>query len=211
MNNKNSWIFTDQMRLLFKGVIEPIAGFFNSLGISPNAMTVIGLCGGIGGAVLIALGWVTWGGIVILITAPLDALDGTMARLKGEKRTDSPPSFGAFFDSVIDRYTEFFLFGGLLIYFINSGNLGGVALAYIAAGGSFMVSYTRARAQSLGVETKVGILSRLERYIVLIPCLVFNIPLVGLVILAVFTNITAIQRIVDVYNQLQSQAASSLK
>lgn len=209
MNNKTGWVFTDQMRLIFKGVIDPIAGFFNALGVSPNAMTVIGLCGSAVGAALIAFGWVTWGGIVILITAPLDALDGTMARLKGETRTDSSPRFGAFFDSVMDRYAELFLFGGLLIYYIRAEQWIGVILAYVAASGSLLVPYTRARAQGLGIETKVGFLSRLERYLVMIPALIFNIPLVGLAILAVFTNVTSIQRIVDVYRQLQSQAYSS--
>lgn len=73
-----------------------------------------------------------------------------------------------------------------------------VVLAYLAAAGSVLVSYTRARAQSLGVETKVGILTRLERYLVLSPALIFNIPHIALWILAVLTNLTALQRIFDV-------------
>jgi len=71
-------------------------------------------------------------------------------------------------------------------------------LAYLAAAGSVLVSYARARAQSLGHETKVGILTRFERYLVLAPALVFNIPVVALWILAVLTNVTALQRILDV-------------
>ncbi|MCK5430562.1 MAG: hypothetical protein KAI94_13875, partial [Anaerolineales bacterium] len=71
------------------------------------------------------------------------------------------------------------------------------------AAGSVMVSYTRARAQSLGYDSKVGILTRFERYIVLAPALVFNIPVVGLWIIAVLANITAIQRIIDVRRQVQ--------
>ena len=208
LKNKSGWIFSDQMRILFKGVIDPIAAFFNGLGISPNAMTIIGLCGNAIGAVFIAFGWVTVGGIIILFTAPLDALDGSMARLRGQARTDSSPSFGAFFDSVIDRYAELLLFGGLVIYYTQLGQWLGVALAYASAAGSMLVSYTRARAQSLGIETKIGILSRLERYIILVPTLIFNIPLVGLSILAIFANITAIQRIVDVYRQMQARALS---
>jgi CDP-diacylglycerol--glycerol-3-phosphate 3-phosphatidyltransferase len=124
---------------------------------------------------------------------PVDALDGTMARLRGE-----PTEFGAFVDSVTDRYSELVIFGGLLYYYLQQGEGLLAVLAYLAAAGSVLVSYTRARAQSLGVETKVGLLTRLERYLILSPALVFNIPHIALWILAVFTNLTALQRILDV-------------
>jgi CDP-diacylglycerol--glycerol-3-phosphate 3-phosphatidyltransferase len=196
---------TEQMRQVFKGVLDPIAEFLNRIGLAPNTITILGLIGNIIGAALLLNGRMTLGGLVIFVTALFDALDGTMARLRGENRTDSSSSFGAFLDSVSDRYAELAIYGGLLIYFSLRGMWVGVLLAYLAAAGSILVSYTRARAQSLGIETKIGILTRFERYLVLVPALVFNIPLIGLWVLAIFSNFTAFQRILDVHRQMHSQ------
>ncbi len=107
--------------------------------------------------------------------------------------------FGAFLDSTLDRYAELFLFGGILIFFFDRGSFWGVLLTFIAAGGSLMVSYARARAQSLGYEAKIGLLSRVERFLVLIPCLLFHVPLIAMIIMAFFTNLTSIQRIIYVF------------
>ncbi|HWQ47242.1 MAG TPA: CDP-alcohol phosphatidyltransferase family protein [Longilinea sp.] len=188
--------FTDKMRRLFKGVIDAIARFLINVGLKPNSVTLLGLIGNIAGAVLIGLGYITWGGIVVLILAPLDAVDGTMARMRGEVT-----SLGAFVDSVTDRYSELFLLGGLLVYFVQHGNPTGAILVYIAAAASILVSYVKARAEALGYEAKIGLLSRLERYLVLIPCLVFNIPMVALWVLAILGNFTALQRIYYVRRQ----------
>jgi CDP-diacylglycerol--glycerol-3-phosphate 3-phosphatidyltransferase len=184
---------TEQLRLRFKGVLDPLAIFLNKIGLMPNTVTILGLAGNTVGAILLARGQMTWGGILIFLMGPVDALDGTMARLRAE-----PTEFGAFVDSVTDRYSELVIFGGLLYYYLQQGNWDMVLLVYLAAAGSVLVSYTRARAQSLGMETKVGMLTRLERYLVLSPALVFNIPQVAVWILAIFTNLTALQRILDV-------------
>jgi CDP-diacylglycerol--glycerol-3-phosphate 3-phosphatidyltransferase len=205
LQSKNRMTLTEQVRHMLKGVIDPIAEFLNRIGLAPNTITILGLIGNVIGAALLINGKMTLGGIVILVTAPLDALDGTMARLRGENRTDSSSTFGAFLDSVIDRYAELAIYGGLLIYFALHDVWIGVILAYLAATGSILVSYTRARAQALGIETKIGILTRLERYLVLVPALLFNIPLIGLWILAIFSNLTALQRILDVYRKMNSQ------
>jgi CDP-diacylglycerol--glycerol-3-phosphate 3-phosphatidyltransferase len=133
------------------------------------------------------------GGLIILAMGPVDALDGTMARLRGE-----PSDFGAFVDSVTDRYSELVIFLGLLLYYNQQGNWVNILGVYLAAAGSVLVSYIRARAQSLGYEAKVGILTRAERYAVLAPTLIFNIPWVGVWIIAVLANITAMQRIIHV-------------
>jgi CDP-diacylglycerol--glycerol-3-phosphate 3-phosphatidyltransferase len=194
--DKNPVTFTDMMRVRFKGVIDPIAGFLNRLGIKPNTVTYLGLIGNAAGAALVAFGYITWGGVVVLLTAPFDALDGTMARLRGEAT-----SWGAFVDSVSDRYAELLLLGGLMVYYLRQGIWWACALVYLAAVGSIMVSYVKARAESLGYEAKVGILSRLERYIVLVPCLIFNIPFIAAGILAVLANFTAFQRIYYVRQQ----------
>jgi CDP-diacylglycerol--glycerol-3-phosphate 3-phosphatidyltransferase len=197
-DRKKKLTLTDQMRVRFKKVLDAIGGFLNGLGLMPNTMTILGLIGNTVGAVFLARGQMTIGGIIILLMGPIDALDGTMARLRGE-----PSEFGAFVDSVTDRYSELVIFGGLLFYYVQGGEWLPATLTYFAAAGSVMVSYTRARAQSLGYDSKVGILTRFERYIVLAPALVFNIPVVGLWIIAVLANITAIQRIIDVRRQVQ--------
>lgn len=191
--------FTDLLRNVFKNVLDPIAAFLNRLGIKPNTVTFSGLIGHTIAAYLIARGYVAWGGLLILVMAPVDALDGTMARLRGE-----PSKFGAFIDSVTDRYSELVLFGGLLVYFLSVDNWLGCGLVYLAAAGSIMVSYTRARAETLGFDGKIGLLSRVERYIILIPALIFNIPLIGLGIIAVLSNFTAVQRIWSVRNQFHN-------
>jgi CDP-diacylglycerol--glycerol-3-phosphate 3-phosphatidyltransferase len=197
-DQKKKLTLTDQMRVRFKKVLDAIGGFLNGLGLMPNTMTILGLIGNTVGAVFLARGQMTIGGIIILLMGPIDALDGTMARLRGE-----PSEFGAFVDSVTDRYSELVIFGGLLFYFVQGGELLYAILTYFAAAGSVLVSYTRSRAQSLGYDTKVGILTRFERYIVLAPALVFNIPAVALWIIAVLANITAIQRIIDVRRQVE--------
>jgi CDP-diacylglycerol---glycerol-3-phosphate 3-phosphatidyltransferase len=192
--------FSDQMRVVFKGVLDPIGKFFNRLGIYPNTMTIIGLAGNIVGAVLIALGHMTIGGIIVLVMGAVDTLDGTMARLRG-----MPSEFGAFVDSVTDRYSELVIYGGLLYHFAEKGEWLSVLGIYMAASGSVLVSYVRARAASVGMETKVGFLTRFERYLVLAPSLILNIPIVGVWIIAIFGNITALQRIMDVRRQAHEQ------
>jgi CDP-diacylglycerol--glycerol-3-phosphate 3-phosphatidyltransferase len=151
----------------------------------------------------------TWGGIVLIVMAPFDFLDGMLARLRGEIWR-----FGAFVDSVTDRYSELIILGGLLIYYLMRQDLLACGLIYLAAAGSQMVSYVRSRAETLEYPTKVGMMTRLERYLVLIPCLVFNVPIYGLWILAIFTNITALQRVYDVrrqaYQELRARKSSKL-
>ena len=198
--------FTDYLRKTFKHVLDPAAGFLNRIGLMPNTVTVLGLLGNFIGAYFLAVGSITVGGIIILLMGPIDALDGTMARLRGQ-----PTVFGAFVDSVTDRYSELVIFGGLLIHFLLTGNVGGSALVYLAAAGSILVSYIRARAQSVGYDTKIGILSRVERFLVLVPCLIFNIPIVALWIMAILTNVTAIQRIWHVRKQYYERVASANK
>ncbi len=188
--------FTDLMRVVFKGVLDPIGKFLNRLGILPNTVTLIGLVGHTVGAFFLMQGKMLVGGLIILALAPVDALDGTMARLRGE-----PSDFGAFVDSVTDRYSELVMFLGLLIYYAQQAEWLNCVIVFLAAGGSVMVSYVRARAETLGFEAKIGLLSRLERYIVLVPALILNYPMIGLWILAIMANFTALQRILYVRKQ----------
>ncbi len=188
--------FTDLMRKKFKGILDPIGNFLNGLGLKPNMITMLGLFGHILASVLIGFGEIRWGGLVLLISAPVDALDGTMARLRNE-----PTRFGGFVDSVTDRFSELLVFAGLIYYYTQLDNNLAIMLVFFATAGSVMVSYTRARAEGLNYDAKIGLMGRLERMIILIPCLIFNIPLIALWILAIFANFTALQRIWSVRKQ----------
>ena len=193
--------FTDRMRVWFRWYYTPIAKFLSRLGIHPNVLTLIGLAGTAGVAVLIGLGHMTMAGILLLVMGPIDAMDGALARLSGKANP-----WGAFVDSVTDRYSELFLFLGFLIFYMTTKNNTGIILAYLAAAGSVLVSYVKARADASKLDANVGLLTRMERYIVLIPGLIFNLPLYALIIIAVFANFTALQRIYrvrqDAYRQL---------
>jgi len=192
--------FTDRLRGWFKWIVDPLGRFFLSLGITPNMMTSLGLLGNFLGAYFISQGKLALGGWLVLIMTPIDALDGTMARLRGDSS-----DFGAFVDSVSDRYAELAILGGLMYFFATQGNSLGSTLAFAAAAGSVLVSYVKARAESLGFEAKVGLLTRAERYLVLAPLLVFNQPIIALWILAILGNFTALQRIWFVRRQAHAQ------
>jgi CDP-diacylglycerol--glycerol-3-phosphate 3-phosphatidyltransferase len=116
-----------------------------------------------------------------------------MARLRGE-----PTDFGAFIDSVTDRYSELIIFAGLLYFYLHAGNMLMAMFVFAAAAGSVLVSYVRARAQSLGYEAKEGVLTRAERFAVLIPSIILGYPSVGVVVVALLANFTALQRILVV-------------
>jgi len=182
--------FTDYLRLWFKWVLDPLGRLFLLLGLTPNMVTMLGVLGNTVGAYFLARGEFLAGGILVAVMTPIDARDGTMARLRGEAS-----DWGAYVDSVSDRYSELIIYGGLLYHFLMAGDVTGGMLTFGAAAGSVLVSYVKARAEGLGYDAKVGLLTRAERYIVLAPSLVFNLVNIGLGILAVFANITALQRI----------------
>jgi len=190
MEKTSKKTFTDYLRLWFKWVLDPLGGFLNRLGLTPNMVTGLGLLGNTIGALYLARGEMLMGGLWIALMTPVDALDGTMARLRGEAS-----DFGAFVDSVSDRYSELIIYGGLLYHFLKLGEPLGGMLTFAAAAGSVLVSYVKARAEGLGYEAKVGLLTRAERYIVLAPSLIFNLLYWGLGIIAVGANITALQRV----------------
>ena len=200
VEKKQPETLTDQLRVRFKGVLDPIGAALNRLGITPNALTLSGLVGTSIGAYFLMQGNMILGGIILMAMGPIDALDGTMARLRGESS-----NFGAFVDSVTDRYSELVIYLGLLFFYLQEGDWLTAGVIYLAAAGSVLVSDVRSRAETLGYEAKVGILTRFERYVVLAPSLLFNIPKVGLWIVAVLANFTAIQRIIYVRRQAHEQ------
>lgn len=184
------------LRKTFKSILDKIAGFLINLGLKPNIITISGLIGNIIAAILIGSGQLFWGGVLAMLVGPFDALDGAMARLKNE-----PSKYGSFIDSVTDRYDELVLLSGLLIHFIMVDEWIGCVLVYFAAAGSVMVSYVRAKAEALGYSAKVGILTRVERYLILIPGIILGKPMISLAIIALLGNITAIQRFYFVRKQ----------
>lgn len=188
--------FTDRLRISFSWLLNPIVNFLYKLGVHPNHITVLGLLGITVGAYFASQGQFMWAGVMVLVMTPFDALDGALARRRGE-----PEGFGAFVDSVSDRYSELVVYGGLIWWANGQRDLWLTMSSYLAAFGSVLVSYIRARAQSVGLEAKVGLLSRVERYLVLGPSLLFNLPLIGASIIAVGANLTAIQRIAHVRTQ----------
>jgi len=181
---------TDFLRKKFKKVLISLSSFFLKAGLTPNSITLLGLLGNIVAALFISKGKFLMGGIIASIAGTFDAIDGTMARLSGESS-----KFGCLLDSLIDRYSEMTLLLGILVYFSSKNNSTGIILVYLALCGSFLVSYIRARAGGLGVEVKKGILTRVERLIILILSLFFNQPLIGVLIIALLGNFTALQRL----------------
>ncbi len=182
--------FTDRLRINFGWVLNPAVELLYKVGVQPNQLTLAGVLGSLAAAVLVSQGFFSLGGLVILLTGPVDALDGALARRRGEAE-----DFGAFVDSVTDRYSELAVYAGLLWAAQARGELALVMAAYFAAFGSALVSYVRARAQSLGFESKGGWFSRVERFLILSVCLLISQPLLGAGLIAIGANFTALQRI----------------
>jgi len=187
------------LRQLSQGIVNPIAGLISRTGLTPNMLTFIGLLLNVGVAAVLAGGSIRLGGWLLLFAASFDALDGALARLTGRQSR-----FGAFFDSTLDRYSEAVIYGGLLIYYVDQGARTEPLLVYAAIIGSLMVSYSRARAEGLGLECKVGIATRLERVLIIAAGLILNQVTLALWLVAIFANLTAVQRIVYVWQHRAS-------
>lgn len=188
---------TDFLRVRTRFIIDPIVTFLARFSLSPDALTVLGMLSHFLFAWLIAQGYFQWAAVAIFVIAPLDALDGALARKLGRKQG----GFGAFLDSTLDRLAEIVLFGGFIWYYMEQNNPAMLALAYITITGSLMVSYSRARAESLGLSAKVGLLSRVERYGVLTFFLFIKMPEIALILMSVLTYITVFQRMFHVWRQ----------
>ena len=181
---------TDLLRKKFNKILNSISTFFLKVGLSPNFVTLIGLMGNIIASLFLSEGKFITGGVIALFSGAFDAIDGTMARLSEEAN-----KFGCLLDSLVDRYSEMILLLGILIYFASINDDTGIILIYLALCGSFLVSYIRARAEGLGVEVKKGILTRVERLIILVISLLIKQPKIGVLIIALLGNFTALQRL----------------
>jgi CDP-diacylglycerol---glycerol-3-phosphate 3-phosphatidyltransferase len=200
--------FREKAQKRYYRVMEKVAHPLVTAGVSPNHITVAGMLLSLAAGVLFAIGEIFWGGMLLWASALMDPIDGTVARLSGKASR-----FGALLDSSLDRYSELFIFFGLMVYFKNGRMLIVVMLALM---GSIMVSYVKARAESLGQKEFRGLMQRPERIILLIAGTVLNTPinhyLLGdcqdctvkgtIVILAVLTNLTALQRLMSSRREL---------
>lgn len=196
---KSSLTFTDQMRKLTANWLARIASVFHRAGIHPDYITVVGLVVVAIASVLIGMGEVQWGGVILLLGLPLDALDGAVARAM--QRRDK---FGGLLDSTLDRYADGLIFAALGYYFASQDQLGYLLLALAALMGSYTVSYVRARAGEAGLSVKVGLFTRLERVAILLPALLIPPLLIpGMWILAIGTNFTGLQRVWFVYRNTE--------
>jgi CDP-diacylglycerol--glycerol-3-phosphate 3-phosphatidyltransferase len=184
----------DDLKRGAKRVAEAIASGLLRTGVSPTQLTLIGFGLNVGVAVVLAAGFLPLGGVLLLLAGAFDTLDGALARVARRATT-----FGAFLDSVLDRYSEAALFLGLLYDASRRGDLAATIAIYVAIVGSLLVSYCRARAEGLGYDCEVGIAPRPERIVALGVGLIVGLELPVLVLLAGITQITAVQRIIHVY------------
>lgn len=181
--------------------VAAVVRLLQAAGISPNALTLIGFLLTALSAVVLATGYFRVGAIVLLLASIFDMLDGALARTTGQSTI-----FGAFLDSTLDRYSESVTFLALAYYYSGlTGSRTEIMLIFVIIIGSLMVSYTRARAEALHVECKAGMLQRPERVILLIAALLVGWLQPVLWIMAILTNISAIQRIYEVYTNTRQQ------
>ncbi len=193
-------------------ILSAVANKMVALGITANMVTLFGFFINLIATFYVATGRLVIGGILILFGGSFDMIDGAVARAQTNLRAS-----GALFDSVIDRYSEGFLFLGVLVYFYTLESLIGIILAFGAWFGSILVSYVRARAEGLQVTCKVGLMQRPERIVLLgtgtflqgilwyrFPIIQTNalILLCVLGVLTFMTHITALHRLIFSYQEL---------
>ena len=198
-------MFTSRLQNWVRSGARRVVPALRVLRLTPNALTMVGLVICAGSAVLVALGYLLPGGLLLLVASGFDILDGALARVSGREL-----KYGAFLDSTVDRYAEAITYIALLYYFIFHGHHTlEPMLVIFALTGSLLVSYVRARAQSLGFNGDGGLLARPERVVITVIGLVIAPLLVwALWVLAVLTNVTAMQRIWVVWQQSRRTPAA---
>uniref|UniRef100_A0A7C3N6I8 CDP-alcohol phosphatidyltransferase family protein n=1 Tax=candidate division WOR-3 bacterium TaxID=2052148 RepID=A0A7C3N6I8_UNCW3 len=185
----------DRIKNLFRSFFNPIVNIFILLKIHPNFLTITGSLISLFAGILYAKGFFVYGGLVLLFGSLYDTFDGMVAR-----KTNKVSDFGAFLDSTLDRFNEFFVLTGILIFFYKKGMEIYSLVTIFAIFSSIMVSYTRARAEGLGIECKKGFMGRVERmvFLIIISFLPLNIYKFMVSLFTFLTFITVIQRILIV-------------
>ena len=186
----------------FVNLLTPLIRILTKWGINPNSFTLAGLIITLMAAVAFIMGHLRLGGFLILLGGLCDTIDGSLARF-----ANKATHFGAMFDSAVDRYSEFVMFFGIVVYFVMLKNYPTSVVAFFALCGSIMVSYSRAKAESLGFDSRVGIMQRPERIVFLgLGALIHPGALkLAIWLVAIFANFTALQRIRHAYKQSETQ------
>lgn len=210
--------YRDYLQKLIYTLINPIIKGMIKMGITPNMVTTIGFVGNVVAAFLfihasqltplsMGFSWIGWGGAILLFSGLFDMMDGRLARLGNMSTT-----FGAFWDSTLDRYSELFSLFGITLYLMTASGIWAGVITFLALVGSIMVSYVRARAEGLGIECKVGLMQRPERVVMtalaaIITGMTSNLwwLIGGMTLIAVLANITAFWRVAHCYKQLKDR------
>src|SRR5713226_10555116 len=174
----------------FERLGDPVARALLRAHVRPNHLTLVGLGVSILAAFALAQGRLRVGAVLLALAGLFDFFDGSLARL-----ANRVSAFGAFLDSVVDRYSDLVVLLGVVLYYHRAADTQGVLLTMITMVGTIMISYTKARAQSIGLACEIGLMERPERLIVLIAGATFNVLTPAVIVLAVLTNLTALQRI----------------
>jgi CDP-diacylglycerol--glycerol-3-phosphate 3-phosphatidyltransferase len=178
----------------FRGVADPVARLLLRAHVRPNQLTVMGLGVSVVAAHAFFQGRFTVAATLLTVAGLLDFFDGSLARLAG-----SESAFGAFLDSVVDRYSDLVVLLGIVLYYERADQPGGVFFTMATLVGTMMVSYTKARAQSIGTSCEIGLMERPERMIVLIAGSALHQLMLAVIVLALLTNLTALHRIFYVW------------
>jgi CDP-diacylglycerol--glycerol-3-phosphate 3-phosphatidyltransferase len=195
-------IIPERLQKILLKMLSPVIHLLTKWRVNPNVVTLAGLFITILAAAAFMTGNIRLGGLLVLLGGLCDTFDGSIARAAGK----STP-FGAFFDSVIDRYSELVMFFGIAAHFIWVKDYQTAIVLFFALCGSIMVSYCRARAESLGFDAKAGVMQRPERIILLGFSALTHVAVLKIAIwlIAILSNLTALQRIHQVYSQEANQ------
>jgi CDP-diacylglycerol--glycerol-3-phosphate 3-phosphatidyltransferase len=198
MINTSRRLIPESLQSGFMRLLAPLVRLLTKWGVNPNALTLAGVIITFFGTIAFFLKSPRLGGFLMLLGGLCDAIDGSLARNAGKATR-----FGALLDSSVDRYAEFVMLFGIGGYFLMSADYMNSAVTFLALCGSFMVSYTRARAESLGLAAKVGVMQRPERIVFLgAGALIHPIALtVAVWMVAIFANFTALQRLRFAFKQ----------
>jgi CDP-diacylglycerol--glycerol-3-phosphate 3-phosphatidyltransferase len=190
-------MFDGKFRTPVDKAVKPIGDGLRRTGLSPDHLTVLGLVVAVGAAFAIGLGSLRLGLLLVVLAAVPDLLDGALA-----KASNSSSQRGAFFDSTIDRFADALLFGGVAWYFASTKSAHMAMLPFGIMALSSIISYMRAKAESLGLDAKGGLMERAERIIALCLGLLFPVLLVPILwVMLALTAITAVQRFFKVWKQ----------
>jgi CDP-diacylglycerol--glycerol-3-phosphate 3-phosphatidyltransferase len=190
-------MFDGRFRAPVERAVKPIGDGLRRTGLTPDHLTLIGLVLAVAAAIVIALGGLRGGLLLVILAALPDLLDGALA-----KASDNASQRGAFFDSVADRVTDMLLLGGVGWYLATEYGAHAAMLPFAVMGLSALISYQRAKAESLGLSAKGGLMERAERVILLCIGLLFDSILVPILwVMLVLTAVTAVQRFVGVWKQ----------